>query len=64
MVRQLQPTELGLPLEIYCFSADKEWIAYERIMSDLFDHLIAAINVFDLHLFQSPTGNDFKKLGN
>ena len=41
MVRQLQPTELGIPLEIYCFSKNQEWIAYEQLSSDLFDHLIA-----------------------
>ena len=62
MVRQLQPTELGIPLEIYCFSKNQEWIAYEQLSSDLFDHLIAVSTKFDLKIFQSPTGDDFKLL--
>jgi miniconductance mechanosensitive channel len=60
MVRQLQPTALGLPLEIYCFSSDKTWVNYESIQSDLFDHILAALPFFDLELFESPTGKDFK----
>jgi miniconductance mechanosensitive channel len=60
MVRQLQPTALGLPLEIYCFSADKAWVQYEGIQSDIFDHLLAALPFFDLEVFESPTGKDFK----
>lgn len=62
MVRQLAPTELGLPLEIYCFSASKEWVIYEGIMSDIFDHLLAAIRKFELEVFQSPSGRDFQQL--
>lgn len=63
MVRQLDPTEKGLPLEIYCFSANKNWVAYEGIISDIFDHLLAAIPEFDLEVFEAPTGKDFKSLG-
>lgn len=62
MVRQLQPTETGLPLEIYCFSANKEWVNYEGIISDIFDHLLAAIPAFDLVVFEAPTGQDFQAL--
>jgi miniconductance mechanosensitive channel len=58
MVRQLQPTENGLPLEIYCFSSSIEWVTYESIMSDIFDHLLSAIGQFELNLFQSPSGTD------
>lgn len=59
MVRQLEPTEKGLPLEVYCFSSDKEWVSYEGIISDIFDHLFAAIPEFDLDVFEAPTGKDF-----
>ncbi len=62
MVRQLDPTENGLPIEIYTFSSRKEWEIYESIMSDIFDHLIAAVPEFELEVFQNPTGTDFRKL--
>jgi miniconductance mechanosensitive channel len=52
MVRYLQPTEKGIPLEIYCFSKDKKWENYEYIMSDIFDQVVASINYFDLELFE------------
>jgi len=52
MVRQLQPTEVGLPVEIYCFSADKNWLNYEAIQADIFDKLFAILPVFDLAAFQ------------
>ncbi|WP_340679472.1 mechanosensitive ion channel domain-containing protein [Paraglaciecola sp.] len=52
MVRQLPPTELGVPLEIYCFSADKNWINYEGIQADIFDHLLAILPVFRLRAYQ------------
>jgi len=56
MVRQLEPTSQGIPLEIYAFSSDKRWVNYEYIMSDIFDHVIAAITYFDLELFElTPT---------
>ncbi|KAB2814090.1 mechanosensitive ion channel family protein [Phaeocystidibacter luteus] len=58
MVRQLQPTAQGIPLEVYCFSADIVWENYEGIQSDIFDHLYAATEFFDLRLFQSVTGRD------
>jgi len=62
LVRQLQPTENGIPLEIYVFSADKAWAMYEDLQSDIFDHILAAIPQFDLEVFQNPTGADFRKL--
>ena len=62
LVRQLQPTENGLPLEIYVFSDNNQWVAYESIQSDIFDHLFAVLKEFDLQVFQSPTGHDFVKL--
>jgi miniconductance mechanosensitive channel len=52
MVRQLPPTELGMPLEIYCFSADKNWVNYEGIQADIFDHLLAILPVFKLRAYQ------------
>ncbi|MEN2467323.1 mechanosensitive ion channel family protein [Ornithinibacillus sp. JPR2-1] len=60
MVRQLDPTENGLPLEIYAFTNTTEWAAYESIQSDIFDHLFAIAKEFGLRLFQNPTGNDIK----
>lgn len=60
MVRQLQPTEQGIPLELYFFSSIKEWVSYEGIQADVFDHVLAIISEFDLHVFQNPTGKDFR----
>ena len=54
MVRQLQPTEFGVPLEIYVFSMEKDWTKYEEIQSDLFDHILAAAPLFDLKIYQRP----------
>ena len=54
MVRQLAPTETGLPLEIYLFTNDTEWITYEGIQSDFFDHLLASLPEFGLRAFQNP----------
>ena len=64
LVRQLTPNSEGLPIEIYVFSNDVNWISYEEIQADIFDHLLAAIKEFDLRVFQNPTGNDFKGLSN
>jgi len=62
MVRQLPPSELGLPLEVYAFSMSKEWKTYENIMSDLFDHILAVVPYFDLQIFENPAGSDFKRV--
>jgi miniconductance mechanosensitive channel len=59
MVRQLAATEAGLPLEIYCFSNDQNWQNYEGIQADIFDHLFAMIPIFNLRVFQHPTGHDW-----
>jgi miniconductance mechanosensitive channel len=55
LVRQLAPTETGLPLEIYVFSSDQRWAQYEDIQSDIFDHLLAALPLFDLLAFQAES---------
>ena len=52
MVRQMQPTEFGVPLQIYAFSSDKQWVNYEEIQSDIFDHIISAAPMFDLKIYQ------------
>jgi miniconductance mechanosensitive channel len=52
MVRQLPPNELGLPLEIYCFSARQDWVDYEKVQADIFDHVIAMLDPFDLRAYQ------------
>ncbi|MAZ97382.1 MAG: mechanosensitive ion channel protein MscS [Flavobacteriales bacterium] len=62
MVRQLQPTTEGIPVEVYCFAATTDWSIYEGIMSDIFDHLYAATSHFDLSLYQKPTGSDLRAL--
>ena len=54
MVRQLQPTAIGLPLEIYCFSKITEWTAYESVQSDLFDHILSVAPYFNIKIFQYP----------
>ena len=64
LVRQLSPTENGLPIQIYVFSNNTNWIDYEEIQSDIFDHLIAALDQFYLKIYQSPSGNDIAKLKN
>lgn len=62
MVRHLEPTDKGLPIEIYCFSRDKRWANYEHIQADIFDHLLAAVPYFDLEVFELPTGKDVQSL--
>jgi len=62
LVRQLDPTINGIPLQIYAFSKDIEWVTYEGIQSDIFDHVLAVISQFELSLFQSPSGADFQKV--
>ncbi len=62
MVRQLQPTSQGLPLEIYAFSNTTAWVSYEAIQSDIFDHLIAILPEFGLRVYQAPSGHDLQRL--
>ena len=60
LVRQLAPTETGLPLEIYVFSKDQVWANYESIQADIFDHLLAVLPYFKLRVFQNPSSFDFQ----
>ena len=62
MVRQLQPTPQGMPLELYFFSADKQWVAYETLQADVFDYVMASVPQYGLHVFQSPMGEDVREL--
>ena len=62
LVRQLKPTNSGIPIEIYCFTNDTNWNNYEGIQADIFDHLLAIIPEFGLRVFQDPSGNDFQKI--
>lgn len=60
LVRQLQPTQHGLPIELYMFVGDVRWTSYENVMSDIFDHLLAVIKYFDLEVFESPASDDIR----
>jgi miniconductance mechanosensitive channel len=63
MCRHLQPTEKGIPIEIYMFTKDKRWINHEFIMADIFDHIIAAVGYFDLEIFELPSsGKDISSI--
>lgn len=62
MVRQLSSNENGMPLEIYCFTKEKDWAIYENIQADIFDHIFAVVPLFELAVFERPSGRDFKKL--
>jgi miniconductance mechanosensitive channel len=62
LIRQLQPSEKGLPIEVYVFSKEQDWAKYEDLQSDIFDHVLAVVPEFDLRVFQNPTGDDFRKL--
>ncbi|MBI9105860.1 MAG: mechanosensitive ion channel [Spirochaetales bacterium] len=61
LVRQLQPSDKGIPLEIYVFSSDQIWANYENIQADIFDHLLASISCFELAVYQSPSSLDFRQ---
>jgi miniconductance mechanosensitive channel len=63
LVRHLEPTEKGIPMEIYVFSKVQEWAKYESIQADIFDHILASIRLFELEVFQNPSGSDFRQLG-
>lgn len=62
VVRQLQATEFGIPLEIYAFSKEKGFTEFEKVAADIFDHLFAAAPFFDLEIFQNPSGSDMRQL--
>lgn len=59
MCRHLQPTEKGIPIEIYLFTSDKRWLNHEYIMADIFDHVIASVAYFDLEIFELPSGKGY-----
>ncbi|SHE96071.1 miniconductance mechanosensitive channel [Alkalibacter saccharofermentans DSM 14828] len=62
IVRQLQPTDKGLPIEIYAFTNDIDWVNYENIQAEIFEHVMVSAKFFDLRLFQDPTGFDLKNI--
>ena len=62
LVRQLQPTEHGMPIELYFFSANTAWVKYEALQAEVFDHVLAVVHQFGLKVFQSPTGLDLQAL--
>ena len=63
MVRQLQPTETGIPLQLYFFTKTVVWPEYEAVQADVFDHVLAVVSEFDLRIFQAPSGSDVAALG-
>ena len=62
LVRQLEPTDRGLPLQVYLFTDTTNWAEYEAIQADIFDHLIAVASEFGIRVYQQPAGNDLKKM--
>src|SRR6056297_751404 len=62
MIRHLQPTEKGLPIQIYAFSKEQQWAIYEQVQADIFDHILAVVPEFELRIFQNPSGEDFRSL--
>jgi len=61
LVRQLQPNSAGIPIEVYAFTLETGFIRYEKVQSDIFDHLLAIVPQFELRVFQSPTGEDLRQ---
>ena len=57
MVRQLEPTENGLPIEVYCFSKNMDWVEYERIQADIFDHLLSSVSTLVSKYSRTPQGS-------
>lgn len=55
MARQLQPNEFGISIELYCFCVDKDWVAYEKVQAQIVEHLVAALQLFELRAYQRPT---------
>lgn len=62
LVRQLEPTSEGLPIQLYFFTREKDWVAHEHIAADIIEHIIATLPRFGLRLFQKPTGEDIKAI--
>lgn len=64
MVRQMEPTASGLPLQIYFFTSKTEWKEFEKVQSDFFDEIFACVHLFELRMFQAPAGSDIQSLSN
>ncbi len=64
MSRQLEPTPYGIPLEIYAFSKEKGWQEYERVMANIFDHILASVPYFNLEIYQQPSSLDIQQMNN
>lgn len=64
MVRQLAPTEKGVPLQVYAFTKTKDWPKYENVTADIFDHILASASYFDLEVFENPSGSDMRGFTN
>ena len=63
MCRQLTPTQYGgVPLEIYAFSSEKEWVGYEHLIADIFDHLLSSLSYFRLESFELDNSKNLKEL--
>ena len=62
MVRELAPEGRGVPVEIYAFSSDTGWVAYEHLQADIYDRVLSVLPKFDLRVFQEPTGEDLRDL--
>ena len=60
MVRQLQPSEWGLPIEMYCFSANVNWVPYENLQTEIISYVVAAAPLFGLRMYQAPSGRDLR----
>lgn len=59
MVRTLAPTSMGLPIQIYCFSADKNWVSYESIQAEIMEHFVSVLPEFGLYPYQDATSRDY-----
>ena len=62
IVRHLDPTEKGIPIQIYAFSKEQEWAKYEAVQADIFDHILSIVRLFELRIFQNPSGDDLKQI--
>lgn len=62
LIRHLQPSETGIPIEIYVFTTEQEWAVYESVQADIFDHILSVVPEFGLRIFQNPSGDDFRSL--
>ena len=62
LVRQKDPTEFGVPLQIYCYCSKTDWVSYEAVQNDIFDHIYAVVNQFDLKVFQRPSSYSINML--